>query len=379
MGKCGAASFAHYAGSIAFLLCSAMVVEAQTGNCAWDINAIAPSFNSSGWTCRPVWNSFNLGYNLVQGSILSIVLSAQYSSGWVGMGFSKDGMMVGSSAMVGWMDSQNRATIKQFYLGGQSSSQVVADQGNLQFTGITPSVVLQGTNIYLIFQLNFSAPVTRKNLLFAVGSNTPIQNTLIQHSDKTSISLDFSAGTVSASSYPSMLKRSHGILAILGWGVILPIGVIIARYCKKWDPLWYYLHLTFQFLGYTLGVATVIAGNLLYRKLKVNIPTHRGIGMFVFALSVLQVSAVLLRPHKDAKFRKYWNWYHHWVGRTALVLAAANIFIGIHVGKPGKSWKVGYGFNLAVLLLTVVILEVILRMRQFKKSRGAATPQMGPV
>lgn len=88
---------------------------------------------------------------------------------------------------------------------------------------------------------------------------------------------------------------------------------------------------------------------------------------------------MLLRPHKDAKFRKYWNWYHHWVGRTALVLAAANIFIGIHVGKPGKSWKVGYGFNLAVLLLTVVILEVILRMRQFKKSRGAATPQMGPV
>ncbi|XP_031504882.1 cytochrome b561 and DOMON domain-containing protein At3g61750 [Nymphaea colorata] len=379
MGRCGAASFSHYAGLIGFLLCSAIMVEAQTGNCAWDINTIAPSLNSSGWTCRSVWNSFNLGYTLVQGNILSIILSAQYTSGWVGMGFSKDGMMVGSSAMVGWIDSQNKANIKQFYLGAQSSTQVVADQGNLQFTDFTPSVVPQGTNIYLIFQLNFSAPVTRKNLLFAVGSDTPIQNTLTQHSDKISISLDFSAGTLSASSYPSQLKRSHGILAILGWGVLLPIGVIIARYCKKWDPLWYYLHAAIQCLGFTIGLATVIAGGVLYQKLKVNIPTHRGIGIFVFVLSVLQVTAIFLRPHKDAKIRKYWNWYHHWVGRTALLLAAANIFIGIHVGKPGKSWKIGYGFNLAFLFLAVIFLEVILWIRRFKKSSGSPTPQMHPV
>ena len=34
-------------------------------------------------------------------NVLRVVLSAMYNSGWVGMAFSKDGLMVGSSAMVG--------------------------------------------------------------------------------------------------------------------------------------------------------------------------------------------------------------------------------------------------------------------------------------
>ena len=94
--------------------------------------------------------------------------------------------------------------------------------------------------------------------------------------------------TPAASSYPYKLKRNHGVLAIFGWGVLLPVGVIIARYCKKWDPLWYYLHVIMQFAGFIIGLAGVVAGIALYNKLHSDVFTHRGLGIFFFVLGILQ-------------------------------------------------------------------------------------------
>lgn len=76
-----------------------------------------------------------------------------------------------------------------------------------------------------------------------------------------------------------------------------------------------------------------------------------------------QVSAYCLRPHKDAKIRKYWNWYHHWVGRLLLFLAAVNIVLGIQIGGAGNIWKVGYGVVLSVILVTVAVLSQMVQMK----------------
>lgn len=334
---------------------------------------LAAPFNETVFSCRPMWNNFVLRYYQDNDSVLSIVLSTVYTTGWVGMGFSKDGMMVGSSAMVGWIGKTGQVHIKQFDLRGQTSSQVVVDQGQLQSTGVSPVVVLYGADIFLAFQLKFSAPVTRQNLLFAIGTAIPVNNVLQKHTDKVSISFDFSAGTTSASSYPYQLKRSHGALAIFGWGVLLPIGALVARYCKRWDPLWYYLHVSIQLIGFIIGLAAVVAGISLYDQLHTDISTHRGLGIFIFVLGILQVIAFFLRPDTDSKIRRYWNWYHHWSGRLVLFLAVVNIFLGIHAADAGTSWKVVYGINLAVLLLATIILEVLLWTRWSRKTVTTAT------
>lgn len=109
------------------------------------------------------------------------------------MGFSKDGMMVGSSAMVGWMGKE-RAHIRQYYLRGQSPSDVVVNQGQLLGTSIPPIVVLNGAKIYMGFQVKFEAPVTRQPILFAFGTSPPSHYRLMEHEDKTSILFDFSSG-----------------------------------------------------------------------------------------------------------------------------------------------------------------------------------------
>ncbi|XP_073115181.1 cytochrome b561 and DOMON domain-containing protein At3g61750-like [Elaeis guineensis] len=360
-------------GFLALILAlGAAIGAARAQSCEEDLPAALTNY--SGLACTPVWNNFILRYSKDQDDVLSIVLSTTYATGWVGMGFSKDGMMVGSSAMVGWMGKTGIPHIEQYYLGGKSSSEVKLNQGQLLTTSIQPTVVVQKAKIYIAFQLKFSAPITQQKLLFALGTKIPVNKRLTIHDDKTSISFDFSAGTSSApSSYPSTLKRTHGALAIFGWGVLLPIGAIVARYCRQWDPLWYYLHVVIQFIGFVFGLAAVVAGVALYDKLHANVTAHRGIGIFVLVLGILQVIAFFLRPGKDSKIRKYWNWYHQWAGRLALFFAAVNIVLGIKVGGAGSSWKIGYGFNLAILLIASIVLEVLLWTRWSKRSAAYPT------
>ncbi|GFY90239.1 cytochrome b561/ferric reductase transmembrane with DOMON related domain-containing protein [Actinidia rufa] len=59
-------------------------------------------------------------------------------------------------------------------------------------------------------------------------------------------------------------KRTHGILGIIGWSLFLPYGAIAARYFKHHDPLWFYLHVGIQFVGFLLGLAGVLVGVSLY-------------------------------------------------------------------------------------------------------------------
>lgn len=85
------------------------------------------------------------------------------------------------------------------------------------------------------------------------------------------------------------MKKNHGILGIFAWGLLLPVGAIVARYMKHKDPLWYYIHAGIQFVGFIFGLATVVLGQQLYSKINASIPAHRSIGIFVLTLSILQV------------------------------------------------------------------------------------------
>jgi hypothetical protein len=76
----------------------------------------------------------------------------------------------------------------------------------------------------------------------------------------------------------------------------MPIGAILARYFRRVDPLWFYLHVGLQFVGFIIGLAGVVAGVALYSKIQADIPAHRGLGIFVLFLGILQVR----RPTRPA-------------------------------------------------------------------------------
>lgn len=95
--------------------------------------------------------------------------------------------------------------------------------------------------------------------------------------------------------------------------------------------------------------------------------------------STFQVLAFFLRPNKDTKIRKYWNWYHNWFGRLALFFGAVNIVLGIQVGAAGNEWKIGYGFLVGTIMASVLVLEALLWMRNSTSTNSPSGFQMNPV
>ncbi|KAL8253106.1 hypothetical protein R6Q59_036799 [Mikania micrantha] len=320
-------------------------------------------FDTSSIKCFPVWTSqqFILRYSQVG--------TTPDTNSYIAIGFSPNGRMVGSSAVVGWVASGGLATMKRYFLGGQTPSQVLVDQGDLQILGNTSSVFTDSARIYIAFQLVTNQPSER--LVYAIGDrNDPVPSPpsyrLPQHRSQSSIRLNYASGQGSQTTAPySNLKRSHGMLSMIGWGILIPLGAMVARYFKHLDSLWFYMHTGIQSLGFILGLAGVIAGLVLNDRLDANVGKHKGLGITILVLGFLQITAFLARPSVDAKMRKYWNWYHHNAGRLMILFAIANIFYGIHLAKAGSSWNGGYG----VVLIVFVIIVVVLELKMLQKNR----------
>lgn len=92
----------------------------------------------------------------------------------------------------------------------------------------------------------------------------------------------------------SNLKRVHGILNIVGWGVLIPIGAMIARYLKHLGSFWFYAHSSIQLSGFIIGLSGIISGLILNDRIDINVAKHKALGLIIIALGCLQVCAFLV-------------------------------------------------------------------------------------
>lgn len=130
-------------------------------------------------------------------NLWSFVLSAPNTNSYVAMGFSPNGGMVGSSAVVGWVAGDGSATMKRYYLGGKTSSQVVVNQGNLQILPNTSSIISFSSRMYLAFQLVTDQP--SRQLVYAVGSTNnqppaPPSFRLTPHRNQITLAFNYASG-----------------------------------------------------------------------------------------------------------------------------------------------------------------------------------------
>lgn len=171
-----------------------------------------------------------------------------------------------------------------------------------------------------------------------------------------------SSSDTSSSNDATKKRNIHGILNAISWGLLFPIGAIIARYLRTFesaDPVWFYVHVSCQISGYAIGVAGWATGLQLGSKsVGIVYTSHRYIGIALFALATLQIFALFLRPKKEHKLRFYWNIYHHGVGYAILTLGIINVFKGLNILDPEKKWKSTYVSILIVLGAIAVLLEL---------------------
>ncbi|KAF0920488.1 hypothetical protein E2562_035382 [Oryza meyeriana var. granulata] len=342
--------------------CLSSVARSQSSDsCSGSLAGVSKliPFDTSNLTCLDAWSSQNFIVRYTSsGSTWSFVLSAPDKGGYVAVGFSPDGAMVGSSAVAGWSSGNGVGGVaKQYKLGGTSSGSCPPDQGSLSLVAKNTLVVSQAWRIYLAFQ--FTAAQPTPYLIYAVGPSKPSGNNyyLAQHRSYSSVAVNYVAGTTSSAGGGFDTKKWHGALAGLGWGVLMPAGIALARYFKGHDPFWFYAHISVQGLGFVLGVAGVVAGFKLNDDVAGD-DSHQALGITILVFGCLQVLAFLARPDKSSKVRRYWNWYHHYVGRAAVACAAVNIFIGLHIAQEANAARAAYGIFLVVVALIAVFLEV---------------------
>lgn len=133
---------------------------------------------------------------------------------------------------------------------------------------------------------------------------------------------------------------SHGIMMIVSWCLLLPIGIAMSlfRSVTGSDGKWYRYHWMLQLAGLSVAVSAfilvVVEMNSLSGHFSGSNAAHKIIGLIVMIIAVLQPLNALIRPHvpKDGEEkttkRKVWEVYHKNAGRLAALAAIVNCALG---------------------------------------------------
>ncbi|XP_057954673.1 cytochrome b561 and DOMON domain-containing protein At5g47530-like [Malania oleifera] len=275
--------------------------------------------------------------------------------------------MVGAQSLVAYVNSSGAA---HAYTSSVTGYATQLQQSTLSFA--VPSIAAEYTSssgdltIFATVQLSTGAATT-VNQVWQKGplsGNSPASHPTSGDNVRTTGTLDLASGTATGGGavIPRLhRKNAHGIVNAVGWGILMPIGAMTARYMKVFksaDPAWFYLHVACQCSAYILGVAGWGTGMKLGSDSSgVQYNPHRNIGIALFCLGTLQVFALLLRPKKDHKYRLYWNIYHHSVGYSVIILSVINIYKGFDILDPEKKWKRAYTGIIIALGAIAAVLE----------------------
>lgn len=274
--------------------------------------------------------------------------------------------MVGSQALIAFKEDSGSMTVKTYNL----VSYKLINQTEIAYDVSDMEAEYESGEMRIFATLALPENTQALNQVWQVGSRVVDGKPSIHGFQPDNLNskgkLDLIKGQSDTSSGGNSRLRNkniHGVLNAVSWGIMLPIGMMIARYLRTFrifHPAWFYLHVSCQVSAYAIGVAGWATGLKLGGQSKgVQYTTHRYIGITLFSLATLQVFALFLRPKKDHKYRFYWNIYHHGIGYAIVVLGIFNVFKGLEILDPQKKWKSAYIILLIILGGIALFLEVI--------------------
>jgi hypothetical protein len=186
----------------------------------------------------------------------------------------------------------------------------------------------------------------------------------------------------------------HGRLMTLAWGVLIPLGVVIARYLKvtprqDWprqldNKMWWHGHLACQYTGGICMVAGLII--ILFASRDGAHWQHRSTGYTVLVFGAMQFVAGWLRgskggptdtalrgDHYDMTLRRIvFERLHKAVGYLSLGLAAFTILTGLWAANaPRWMW-------VAIICWWLLLLVVSLRLQSLGRHVSSYHAIWGP-
>jgi len=133
--------------------------------------------------------------------------------------------------------------------------------------------------------------------------------------------------------------RSHAILCTVGFLILLPIGVLVARYSRRLPYPWFFVHVAFQF---------VIAGPVIFvgwsegYKISKSLGTghfkdhHQKIGVALLVLYLVQLAMGTLAhfvkyPRLFGLRRGPPSYFHAVLGLAIIWLASYQVYYGLNI------------------------------------------------
>jgi len=242
--------------------------------------------------------------------------------------------MIGSDAVVGLVSDSGVIEVNGYYLGGKSIEQITLNEelGVSNFTAIREDGL---TNVSFTrpYQTGYN-PILRDSenaILVAIGKSSKFKEHVAW--TRAPILIHFQTGVPGGTvfTYPMI----HGLLMYLAFGIILPAGVMVARYGKGFRlPHWAIIHKSLQTFGFLLVfVSTMFALSMVTAHFDTRY--HAQIGITIFVICSIQVLIAVANPYIVNYFQPRQSFttisllIHQWVGRLLLPLAWFNIFLGL--------------------------------------------------
>lgn len=317
---------------------------------------------------------------------ISIAARGEKKSGYLAIGFG--GAMVNSFAYVGWIDNDGKPRVSSYWIDGKDALSLHPTQENLtdvrcsiengivtlEFTRpLLPlcsgrleckNIIDSNTPLRLIWAMGAQwseGPLSEKNMHSAT-SNRPVRVMLMR-------------GSAEAEQDLRPVLAVHGFMMFVAWGILLPGGILAARYLKhvKGDG-WYRIHAYLQYSGISIVFLGVLFAAAELRGFFLS-SIHVKFGVTAIVLACIQPVNACLRPKKASNNesssikRIIWEYFHIITGRSAIIVGLVSLITGLkHLGDRYDDENI-QGLLWALILWFVVGAAIVLYLEYSEVKR----------
>ncbi|KAL1558444.1 cytochrome b561, DM13 and DOMON domain-containing protein [Salvia divinorum] len=342
-----------------------------------------------------------LFWTLAENSI-SIAARGEKKSGYLAIGFGRE--MANSYAYVGWIDDSGKGRVNTYWIDGNDPSSVHPTNENLTYVrcksenGIITLEFTRPLNPSCDPKArhecnNIIDPSTPLKVIWAMGTQWSGDHLSVRNmhfiTSKRPVSVLLMHGSAEAEEDLRPVLAVHGFMMFLAWGILLPGGILAARYLKHVkDDSWFKIHVYMQYSGLAIVFLGFLFAVAELRGLTLQ-SAHVKFGMLAILLAIAQPINAYLRPKKPvvgeetSSHRLIWEYTHVIIGRCGILVGVAALISGMkHLGERygdenanGLSWALIIWFLLGALL--VIYLEYRDMGRRRDRMPGRSTWVLG--
>ncbi|KAK4760771.1 hypothetical protein SAY87_005664 [Trapa incisa] len=279
---------------------------------------------------------------------ISLAARGEKKSGYIAIGFGSG--MMNSFAYVGWVDANGTGRVNTYWIDGQDAMSIHPTNENLTYVrcksenGIitmefTRTLKLSCGHVKKPECNNIVDPTTPLKVVWAMGSKWTdghlTERNMHSVTSQRPVRVLLMRGTAEAEQDLRPVLAVHGFMMFLAWGILLPSGIMAARYLKhvKGDG-WFKIHVYLQYCGLAIVFLGLLFAVAELRGFYIEVG-HVKFGLAAIILACMQPVNGYFRPKRPTnggdipRERIVWEYFHAIVGRCSIPVGIAALISGM--------------------------------------------------